>query len=259
MEKKNEIKKITAGFILSWIFGVIFLIMGMAIIGTGSPIPGIIIIFCSTMILPPFNKLISEKFHYEISGGIKFLLVIIIFIAMGFAMANDISKTTNKVLDENKATTLNPQQATTTNKPETKIYALGDSIEAGDFTWKITKVSTSKEIGEYLYGGTFLGEKASGIFIILDVEVENTGNKADYMMDSYVRLVDEQGREFSPNTMAAIYLKPQGSALAFEQINPGIVKKGKIVYDVPEGLKVVNLKITSNLFQSNVYDVRINI
>jgi len=141
---------------------------------------------------------------------------------------------------------------------EAQTYALGDSIKAGDFTWKITKVTTASQVGEELYG-TLIGEKADGVFIILDVEVTNTGNSAKYLMDSFVKLVDDQNREFSPSTSAAFYLKPQGSALMFEQINPGITKKGKIVYDVPQGLKVFNLKISSNLISSSFYNVKLMI
>ena len=57
--------------------------------------------------------------------------------------------------------------------------------------------------------------------------------------------------------MASIYLKPQGSALMFETINPGIVKKGKIVYDVPVGLNVVNVRISSSLASSSFYTVKL--
>jgi len=144
-------------------------------------------------------------------------------------------------------------------KPEAvKTYSVGDEIQAGDLKWKIAKFSTATEIGQDIMG-TFLGEKADGVFIIIDVEVENTGNSAKYLMDSYLKLVDDKNREFSPNSAAAIYLKPQGSALMFEQINPGIIKKGKIVFDVPTGLKVANIRISSNLLQSNFYNVKLMI
>ena len=141
---------------------------------------------------------------------------------------------------------------------EAKTYSLGESIQAGDFTWKITKSSTATEIGEDL-GGTFFGEKADGIFIILDVEVTNTGNSAQYLMDSYLKLVDDQGREFSPDSTAAFYIKPSGSALMFEQVNPGIVKKGKIVFDVPTDLKVADIRISSDLISSSFYNVKLMI
>lgn len=143
-------------------------------------------------------------------------------------------------------------------QPEAKSYSVGDEIQAGDFKWKINGFTSATEIGQDI-AGTFFGEKADGIFLIIDVEVENTGKSANYLTDNFVKLIDEQGREFSPNSAAAIYLKPQGSALIFEQINPGIKKKGKIVYDMPAGLKVANVRISSNLIQSSVYNIKLTI
>jgi len=139
---------------------------------------------------------------------------------------------------------------------EVKTYAIGDSFQAGDFNWQITKVTTASQIGEE-FSGALLGKKADGIFLIVSVEIENTGSSAKLLSNSFMRLVDDRGREFSPDAGAAIWLKPQGSALMFEQINPGIVKKGKIVFDVPVGLKVANIRISSNLMQDSISNVRL--
>ena len=194
---------------------------------------------------------------------------IILYILIGFIIlgaifgGNESSKSQDTTSDNQVAT---PQKETPPTeaapivaKPETpNTYSIGDSIAAGDFTWKITKVTTAKQVGEEVFG-TLMGEKADGIFLILDVEVENTGNSAKYLMDSFVTLVDDKNREFSPDSVAAMYLKPEGSALMFEQLNPGIKKIGKIVYDVPEGLTVVDIKIASNLFSSSVYTIKATI
>jgi hypothetical protein len=181
------------------------------------------------------------------------LFIFIGLIILGGLFGNDSSNTGTQT-----TTTQTDNSNTNQVQEQVKTYSLGDTIQAGDFKWKITKVSTTKEIGQDI-AGSFFGEKADGIFVILDVEVENTANSAKYLTDSYIKLVDSQGREFSPNTVAAIYLKPEGSALAFEQVNPGITKKGKIVYDVPENVKSFNVKITSSLFSSEVYNVEITI
>jgi len=135
---------------------------------------------------------------------------------------------------------------------EVQTYSVGDSVQAGDFKWRITKFTTAKTIGTNPY----LTTEADGIYLILDVEIENTGNSAEYLMDSYLKLVDDQNREFSPDSSAAIYLD-SNQALLFEQVNPGIVKKGKIVFDVPENLNVANVRISSNLLSSSVYNVKL--
>lgn len=255
-EESKEVKKITVGLIFSWIFGVIFFITGIGIMASGSVISGIFILLFSAMIIPLFNKFIGNKLHFQISGGIKFLLAIVIVVLMIVAISHSSNKKSGTSTDDKTGTVGSLETPPQDNTPKT--YAIGDSIPAGDFTWKITQFSTSKQIGQDVMG-TFMGEKASGIFIIVDVEVENTGNEAKYLSDNDIKLVDEKGREFSANTMAAIYLKPDGSALAFEQVNPGIKKKGKIVFDVPEGLKVVNVKIKSTLFSSETYNIKLNI
>lgn len=81
----KEVKKINLGSVLSWIFGILFLLVGIGGVAGGSYIIGILIILCSAMIIPYFNKMVAEKFHFEISRRIKFVLVIIIFILLGFA------------------------------------------------------------------------------------------------------------------------------------------------------------------------------
>jgi hypothetical protein len=256
-EKLKEVKKVTAGLIFSWIFGVLFLFGGLGMITSGAFLMGILVMICSLLIIPATKKFTSEKLHFEISGGVKWILVILVFVFFGIGISQTDDSSPFGDTSPAQNTAIN-QPTKTASTPTAKTYGIGDSLVAGDFTWKITGVTTASQIGENL-AGTFFGEKASGIFVILSVEVENTGKTADYLSDSYIKLVDDQGREFSASTMAAIYLKPDGSALMFEQVNPGIVKKGKIVYDVPTGLKVANVKITSSLFNSEYYTVKIDI
>lgn len=183
---------------------------------------------------------------------------IILFIFIGLIILGGLLGDDSSNIETQTTITNTDNSGASQVREQTKTYSLGDTIQAGDFKWKITKVSTTGEIGQSL-AGSFFGEKADGIFVILDVEVENTGNSAEYLTDSYIKLVDAQERVFSPNSLAAIYLKPEGSALVFEQVNPGLTKKGRIVYDVPENVKSFNVKITSSFFSSNVYNVEITI
>lgn len=89
----KEVKKITVGLILSWVFGVLFLLAGIGAFAE-TPIIGFLIIICSAMIIPYFNKLTAKHLHFEVSSGIKIILVIIILILAGYASSTSFKQNT---------------------------------------------------------------------------------------------------------------------------------------------------------------------
>ena len=179
-----------------------------------------------------------------------YMIVIYFILVLGF-LSNLTSKDNNQ---QQNTQYQNPKAENIAKQPEEK-YNIGDTVIAGDFKWKVTKAEKVDKIGQEI-AGQFLGKTANGEFLILSVEIENIGKSAKLLSDNYLKLVDEQGREFSADSGAAIYLG-QGNYLIFEQINPSIVKKGKIVFDVPKGLKVAKLRISSNFAESSFYNVNI--
>ena len=120
------------------------------------------------------------------------------------------------------------------------------------------KVSRSQQVGTEVFG-ELIGERADGVFVILDVEIENTGRTAEYLLDSEVKLLDNQRREFS-TSIASIYLGEE--AFLFEEINPGIKKRGKLVFDVPPSLLEeggLKIRIPTGLFSNEVYGIIIRL
>lgn len=127
VKEHKKIKKITAGSIFSWIFGVLFLFAGMGLIAQSSYVTGILVMVCSAMIIPYFNKISAEKFHFEISGGLKFVLVIIILVLIGIGTSNSVSNrsiqsTDNVIYQQNT-------QTQTTTPPEQKVKSATLSID----------------------------------------------------------------------------------------------------------------------------------
>jgi len=76
----NETKKITLGLILSWIFGVLFGLSGLVFLFSGSILSGGSLILASLILLPPINKFVKERLNFELSGWLKIILVIILFV-----------------------------------------------------------------------------------------------------------------------------------------------------------------------------------
>ena len=86
MSKEKEVKKITLGGILSWIFGIIFALAGLGLFTSSSFVAGITLLIMGAVLLPPMNKLFKEKMNFELSKGIKIAVIIIGFVVIGMTM-----------------------------------------------------------------------------------------------------------------------------------------------------------------------------
>ena len=87
----TDVKKITLGFIVGWALGVLAVISGITSIFT-QPLVGILFLLTGFILLPPANKLIKEKFKFSISGGLKFILVIVLLIIIGTLISGEKSQ-----------------------------------------------------------------------------------------------------------------------------------------------------------------------
>jgi hypothetical protein len=274
MTKKEQKPNDSSARILGWVFGVLFVVLGLSALGRGNILSGVLTILGSTVLLPPTLDYMSNKWNLTFPGFVRVTIALALLVFAG-QVPTDSAETMER---ETSNVALQPPTA---NPPATKPavtppppprptsyvcdtgeivtskakcprpFSFNDVILAGDISWKFTDARRRSLIGNSEY----FNKKANGEFLILDVEVTNNGRTAQTISDSYVKLVDSQGREYSPDSTAAMYLP--GDSLFYEQINPGITAKGSIVFDVPKGLTVTRLRISNNLVESSFYYVNL--
>jgi len=122
-----------------------------------------------------------------------------------------------------------------------KKYGIGDSISVGYLDVTVNDVETSQKIGEYIMD-TFMGEKADGVFYIIDLTIENKAKESKNLYDCF-SIVDDQGRSFSYDTNAEIYYEGKETLMIATQLQPGLPKEGIKIFDLPENSKDLKLKI----------------
>lgn len=93
-EQTKEIKKVTLGLILGWGFGVLAAISGVTLLFS-EPLTGILMLLLAAVLLPPANKFIADKLHFSISGGLKFVVVVILLGVIGATMSTDSTSNSN--------------------------------------------------------------------------------------------------------------------------------------------------------------------
>lgn len=88
-------------------------------------------------------------------------------------------------------------------------------------------------------------ERPSGIFVIVDLSVKNAGKTADFIPRP--KLKDEHDYEHEIHRSSFLI----NNRIAFEDINPGVSKRGRVVFDVPPGRDYRVVLYGSGLFAGN--------
>jgi len=122
-----------------------------------------------------------------------------------------------------------------------KDYNLNEGIVVNNFQYVFTNPQIQSSVGD-----SYSGKDADGSFLILNLKVTNLGNEADYI-NNEIYFIDEQGREFSQDDDAWVYLE---NNFIFEELNPSLTKSGQIIFDIPKNLNG-KLCIKENLYSSN--------
>lgn len=139
-------------------------------------------------------------------------------------------------------------------------YKFTDEIIAGDFKWTFL---TNKQQKSFASGNMFIPSYvADGNYLIIQVEVENVGKQAEHFDNSLMKLLDIKGREFISDNSATAAYNGQSSFVLFsgfgDTINPGIIKKGYVVFDIPENLEDLKIVVISNNEKSNLFNIKLN-
>ena len=128
-----------------------------------------------------------------------------------------------------------------------KAVGLNQAVRDGKFEFTATGVDCSKTS----LGTAGITTKANGVFCLVTVHVTNIGDEAQTLDSTSQVAYDAQGKKYSSDTQASIYLDNAGSAL-FNQLNPGTSVDGTLIYDVPAGTKLTKLELHDSAFSGGV-------
>jgi hypothetical protein len=111
-----------------------------------------------------------------------------------------------------------------------EAFTVGSGDNAVRYT--VEEATTADRIGP-----TNFGVEADGSFVIVTLEVENTGSEPFIATTEHLKLFDVEGRTFSTATEAEIYIEQDSrfdaGSMSFEELQPGLSITRNLVYDVP--------------------------
>ncbi len=208
---------------------------------------------------PPPTKKKSWFLRHKILTGLGAL--VLLFIVIGTANGGNSSTPTASPVTSSSApsssaaqsstpaaTSAAPKPAPTSAAPPPPPAAgLGSPVRDGKFEFVVSKV----DCGKSSVGTGGLEKKAQGQFCLVSLTVKNVGDKSQYLDGGSQMAMDAQGRQFSADAAAGIYLGDQGNTF-LNQINPGNKVDGQLVFDVPKDVKLVKLQLHDSPFSGGV-------
>lgn len=129
---------------------------------------------------------------------------------------------------------------------EPDIAKIGEQVEDGEFAFTVNKL----EDGVTEVGGDMLVEEAQGEFLIINLTVENIGDKAQTFFDTNQKLIDTEDKQYDADSEAGLYIEDNDAL--FEEINPGNKIDVKIVFDLPKDAKPSNLELHESAISGGV-------
>ncbi len=254
----KEVKKITLGGILSWIFGIIFALAGLGAFTSSSFVAGFTMLIMGAVLLPPMNKLFKEKMNFELSKGIKIAVIIIGFIVVGMTMNTDTTSTTSdnsQVATNNQVNTpVETQKETQVKEPETAketVYSMNQDIDVDYITYKVTKAETFTEMGTSMFN-----KGTEGKFVKVYLKLTNNAQETKQIFSPRFKIEDSKGRKYDRLSDDMMYI---ADYLEFgKQIQPGLTTSGAIVFELPTDSTDLKLIISGDWVSVSQVKIALN-
>jgi hypothetical protein len=147
-------------------------------------------------------------------------------------------RTANTSQQSDGGETQEKTQTETETQPKTETYKIGDSVKAGNFVFTVNSIRTDA-------GGDFLKPKDGHIYYIVDVTVENTGDKSESVSSMLMfKLFDSEAYSYS------ITIGPDTKGSVDGEISAGRKLRGELVFEIPEDSEGLELEIDPTVFSS---------
>ena len=140
--------------------------------------------------------------------------------------------------------TTGPSEYETAKK---QAVPVGETVEAGEVAWTVNNVTQATELKS-------LGQRKQGNFVIVDITFINNSKEPATLDSSSLAILDDQGRTHETDPDASFYVSPNKD-LFLNQVNPGVTKQGRAIFDVAPDAKGMILRAgdTNIMTDENAY------
>jgi hypothetical protein len=104
---------------------------------------------------------------------------------------------------------------------------VGETLTNAGTTYKVTAVKTTDTIGD----PDFLGERADGVFVIVNLELTNNKDETKTFLEANAKLETSDGNEYETSDKAVLAFGD--ASLMLKDIQPDLTTHGKLAFEIP--------------------------
>jgi hypothetical protein len=136
-------------------------------------------------------------------------------------------------------------RTTTPPPPAPDQAGLNTPVRDGKFEFVVTGVTCGQET----VGTAPITRQAKGQYCVVDLTVENIGTKDQLLVDGAQKAVGPDGTEYGPDTGAGL-IANANTSVWLNVVKPGAKVTGKMVYDIPDGVRLAKLELHDSVFSN---------
>lgn len=130
------------------------------------------------------------------------------------------------------------------------IAGVGDPLTLKGTTYRVLSSKTASSVGQ-----SFTRAKADGVFVVVKIELNNRKDDTRTISSDAIKLVSG-GKTYDTDSDALLTVDDQ---ILLEEIQPGLPKKGTLIYDIPDrAVRGARLRV-EDLFSSDYGLVRLRL
>lgn len=179
--------------------------------------------------------MLKEKTRKWLVGAIAAITVLVV------AGCGESSTPTSATTSSNQPSGETQEAAKPSEEQKPVAFKLNQEAKAGNLSYVVTQAKKTKTVGN-----EFLNKKTEEQFVMVKVKVKNNDKESRTIDTNLFKIKDNQGREFSADVEADIYVN-NNSSFFLEQVNPGTSRTGYIVFEIPKDAKGLTLEVSSGL------------
>lgn len=131
---------------------------------------------------------------------------------------------------------------------------IGQTIELKGTRYTVTAARSAAQVGS-----EFLPEKADGIFVVVDLTIENTKSETKTFLSEAAKFVAADGTAYDVDSDAAIMASGDSDPLILKEMHPDLPTKGQLIFDVPPAKLAGGVLQVGDLFGSGKAYFRLNL